>query len=170
MSYTTPPPYAAPQHAPAPKPRRRWPWVIGSSFLAFVLGLGVGAAGGSSTATTAASTPEPAPTVTVTAEPVDGGEPAGAEPKHKRKPKPAGPAPVGEGVWLVGEDIKPGTYRTTGPSDPAFPNCYWARLSGTSGEFSDVITNGNPPGPAIVTIDASDVAFETNGCKGWERQ
>lgn len=71
----------------------------------------------------------------------------------------------GSGLFLVGEDIQPGTYRGEGGS-----MCYWARLSGTSGELDDVIANGLPEGPTVVTIAESDVAFETRGCSDWVRQ
>jgi hypothetical protein len=73
----------------------------------------------------------------------------------------------GPGVHVVGTDIQPGTYRTDGPGDGQFDMCYWARLSGLSGEFDDVITNGIPEGPATVEIAESDAAFETSGCE-WE--
>lgn len=72
----------------------------------------------------------------------------------------------GSGLFLVGEDIEPGTYRGDGSGG----TCYWARLSGTSGEFDDIITNGLPQGPTVVTIAESDVAFETTGCADWVRQ
>lgn len=70
----------------------------------------------------------------------------------------------GSGVYLVGEDIKPGTYRSDGSQ------CYWARLSGTSGEFEHIIANDNVEGTAYVTIAASDVAFETSRCGEWKLQ
>lgn len=76
---------------------------------------------------------------------------------------------ITDGTWLVGEDIEPGTYRTGGPqSAGAFGNCYHARLSGTSGELDDIISNDNSQGPTVITIRESDVAFETNGCQPWE--
>lgn len=74
-----------------------------------------------------------------------------------------------DGTFLVGEEIVPGRYRTAGPTARALPNCYWARLRGTSGEFADVIANGNVKGPTTVTIAASDVAFKSNGCAGWTK-
>ena len=37
----------------------------------------------------------------------------------------------GTGLFLVGEDIQPRTYRGHGSGG----SCYWARLTGTSGEF-----------------------------------
>jgi hypothetical protein len=73
----------------------------------------------------------------------------------------------GPGVHVVGTDIQPGTYRTDGPGGGQLDLCYWARLSGLSGEFDDIITNGVPQGPATVEIAGSDAAFETSGCE-WE--
>lgn len=71
----------------------------------------------------------------------------------------------GSGIYLVGSDIQPGTYRSSTQG-----SCYWARLSGTSGEFGDIIANDNVTGQAIVTIQPSDVAFESNDCGEWQLQ
>ena len=49
----------------------------------------------------------------------------------------------GSGIYLVGDDIKPGTYRSEGS------RCYWARLSGTSGELEHIIANENVGVPPI---------------------
>lgn len=66
------------------------------------------------------------------------------------------------GTYLVGADIQSGTYRNAG-------GCYWARLSGVSGEFDDIISNGGVGGgPTVVEIAATDHAFETR-CGGWAR-
>ncbi|MEO5724801.1 MAG: hypothetical protein ABIQ39_07505 [Ilumatobacteraceae bacterium] len=70
----------------------------------------------------------------------------------------------GDGQQIVGQDIQPGVYRTEGAG--GF-NCYFQRLKGLSGEFGDIITNGNSTGPVIVEIAATDVAFDSNGCKDW---
>jgi hypothetical protein len=67
---------------------------------------------------------------------------------------------IPDGFFVVGKDIKPGTYRTTG-------SCYWARLSGFGGELDDIIANDNSSGTAIVDIARGDVGFESNGCGGW---
>jgi hypothetical protein len=64
----------------------------------------------------------------------------------------------------VGVDIAPGTYRTRGPVSR---NCYYARLSGFSGTFADIIANGNAGGPAVLTVSPTDAAFETNRCQPW---
>jgi len=68
-------------------------------------------------------------------------------------------ATIKDGISLVGVDVQPGTYK----SDSG--NCYFARLSGTSGTFDDIIANGN--GATIVTIDSSDNAFESRYCAPW---
>ena len=60
---------------------------------------------------------------------------------------------VPSGVYRVGADITTGRYQLNG-------SCYWARLSGFSGEFSDIIANDNTDGPFIVEILATDIGFE----------
>lgn len=84
---------------------------------------------------------------------------------------PAGPKTTitGNGTFLVGVDFVPGTYRTTVPASS--PNCYWERLRGLSGQFTDIIANENtePGGQAVVTIPASDKAFKTTGCGTWQK-
>ena len=68
----------------------------------------------------------------------------------------------GEGEFIVGTDIQPGTYRSDGPGD-----CYWSRVSGWSHELTDVIANDNTAGPAIVTIAATDKGFTSRRCGTW---
>jgi hypothetical protein len=67
---------------------------------------------------------------------------------------------IPDGMFIVGKDIKPGTYRTTG-------SCYWARLSGFGGELDDIIANDNTSGSGIVEIARGDTGFESSGCGGW---
>ncbi|MFA9430718.1 hypothetical protein [Egicoccus sp. AB-alg2] len=67
----------------------------------------------------------------------------------------------GNGTYRVGEDLEAGTYRSTGSS-----LCYWERLAGFSGELDDIIANGNDP-LSIVTVDAGDAGFSTQGCGDW---
>lgn len=69
---------------------------------------------------------------------------------------------ITEGTWLVGKDVQPGTYETTTVGTDALSSCYWARLSGTSGDFKEILANGNVEGHGIVTIKPTDVAFQTH--------
>ena len=64
---------------------------------------------------------------------------------------------------IVGKDIKPGTYRTR----KASAGCYWARLSGFGGSLSEVIANQNTDAPEVVTINAGDKGFTSQGCDTW---
>ena len=50
---------------------------------------------------------------------------------------------------------------------PGSDGCYWERLSGLSGEFSDVITNGSGQGQQYVQIASTDVAFSSSRCASW---
>ena len=73
-------------------------------------------------------------------------------------------APFGDGMYLVGVDIAPGTWRNAGSS-----GCYWARLSGFSHEFADIIANEYSDSQQTVTISSSDVGFESDDCGTWQR-
>ncbi|WP_431893498.1 hypothetical protein [Nonomuraea sp. bgisy101] len=93
--------------------------------------------------------------------------PPSANPTSGQQPTSGG-TPPGSGLQVVGTDIQPGTYKTDGPA-PGQPLCYWARLKGTGGDPGDVITSGMPTGPATVTIEATDKAFQSGGCGPWVR-
>ena len=73
-------------------------------------------------------------------------------------------APFGDGTYLVGVDIAPGTWRAPGGGF-----CSWQRLAGFSGELDDIIAIELPDGATIVTIAESDAGFETAGCGVWQR-
>lgn len=85
-----------------------------------------------------------------------------AEDESAPEPEPdTADAGFGNGTYRIGEDLEPGTYRSTGTS-----MCYWERLSGFSGELEDIIGNGND-GLEIVTIAESDAGFTSQGCGDW---
>ncbi len=73
------------------------------------------------------------------------------------------PVVPGDGTFRVGLDVQPGTYRSDG-SD----GCYWARLKGLSGSTNDIIANSAAPGPQVVEIAPTDVAFKSSNCASWE--
>lgn len=69
---------------------------------------------------------------------------------------------VTDGVWTVGVDVAPGTYRASAVSS----TCYWAILrSGTNGD--DIIANDLPSGgnPQVTIEEGQD--FETVRCGEW---
>ncbi|WP_147262007.1 hypothetical protein [Blastococcus sp. TF02A-26] len=71
----------------------------------------------------------------------------------------------GDGIPMVGSEVAPGTYRAQDPGEL----CYRERLSGLSGDFGDLISDGLGTADAAVTISGSDVAFSTDGCGTWAR-
>ncbi|GGO19474.1 hypothetical protein GCM10010116_39130 [Microbispora rosea subsp. aerata] len=162
--------HSASAHAPRP-PRggRRWLSYGATALVALLFGVGIGASGGTQTEAVAGPRPtvtvteeaEPAPTVTVT-------ETVASQAEPTQETEEAGPATTiaGDGQYLVGEDIKPGTYKTMG-TDGGFA-CYWARLRNATGEFSAIIANDNITGPARVTLKKGEY-FETKRCQPWKR-
>lgn len=74
------------------------------------------------------------------------------------------PALSGDGSYLVGKDVKPGTYRTTGNSD----GCYWERAKDASGDTDSLIANDNVAGASYVTIKATDKIFKSSDCNDWQ--
>lgn len=160
-----------------PHPRRRWPWVLGIA-LAFFVGVGVGgasdtsnSAGGAPVAGDSPGIPDGVPLgMPEPVAPLAPVAPVEAPPPALPEPPPGPATTIAEGVYVVGEDIEPGTYKTAGPSDRGtFGMCYWARLSDTSGDFDSIIANGSPQGPGTVTISPSDGAFDTSGCELWTK-
>lgn len=74
-------------------------------------------------------------------------------------------APIqGSGTWIVGVDIAPGTWATTGDG------CFWARLSSFNGDSDDFIDHMNINPGNVVTIEESDAGFTINGCGIWKLQ
>ena len=67
-----------------------------------------------------------------------------------------------DGMYIVGVDIKPGTYKSSGNQ-----GCYYARLSDFTGSSDSIIANNNTDNPAIVTISASDKGFQSTRCGTW---
>lgn len=159
-----------------PKKPNRWVWPVATISALFV-GVLIGAAAGGGSDSPASSSSQPTVTTTVPG-------PAGATVAGPTVTKPGptvtvtkpGPAktvtapPPGpataiseDGTYLVGTDIKPGTYRNGNEGD-----CYWERLSNTSGDFDAIIANGNG-GNQVVTVKKTDKAFHTERCGEWKK-
>jgi hypothetical protein len=150
--------------------------------VALVVGAAIGG-NGDSGGKGGSAAPAPAVTVTKTASARGGDKPEPAAtvtkkvtvtPKAPKSPKPAkkpGAATTveGDGQYLVGEDMQPGTYKTAGPDKSGLiDNCYWARTKDASGEFDAIIANANLQGQGRVTVNKGEY-FETTGCQEWTR-
>ncbi|MEH0515556.1 MULTISPECIES: hypothetical protein [unclassified Streptomyces] len=177
--WVSPPPLPQVPAGPGVPSRRRQRIKLGATAaVALFVGVGIGAGGssGSASGDTTDAKAVPGPTVTVTEAARSEADPAPevtetvtatvtAQPK---KAEPAGPATTfsGEGEYLVGEDIKPGTYKTAGPEGEF--GCYWERAKDASGEFGSIIANNNLEGPGRVTLHKGEY-FKTNRCEEWKR-
>ena len=93
---------------------------------------------------TQAPTPTPTPTLTLTPEPT-----------------PSSPLGFGPGIYQVGKDIQSGIYAGRAGTE-ILDSCSWERLSGASGEFSDIIAIDNPLGQFYVEVFDTDKYFKTS--------
>ncbi|WP_344081930.1 hypothetical protein [Luedemannella helvata] len=74
---------------------------------------------------------------------------------------------IGDGLWVVGDDIDYGTFAATVPADS--PGCTWERADSDDGSSASVIDSGiaRPGENLVVTIKKTDRVFRTNGCGTW---
>ncbi|MCG7592450.1 hypothetical protein [Mycobacterium sp. PSTR-4-N] len=98
----------------------------------------------------------------------------GAAPTAASSDVPAPIAPAGsvmstDGMYVVGSDVAPGTYKSAPTMENGYPFCTWKRLSDFSGSDESVIAIDNQPGQTFVTIAPTDLAFETQSCQPWVR-
>ncbi|MGW6551949.1 hypothetical protein ACWGBV_17050 [Streptomyces sp. NPDC055051] len=70
------------------------------------------------------------------------------------------------GMFKVGVDVAPGTYRSTGNKDAG---CYWERSKDAGHGMNGILANDNVTGTAIVKISAGDGYFKSVGCGDWTR-
>lgn len=70
------------------------------------------------------------------------------------------------GMFKVGTDIAPGTYRSTGNTDDL---CHWERVKDAEHGLDSILANDNVTGTAVVTISTNDAYFKTTGCKDWTK-
>ncbi|MFK0006924.1 hypothetical protein ACIQTZ_07715 [Paenarthrobacter sp. NPDC090520] len=77
---------------------------------------------------------------------------------------PAAAGTIVEGVWLVGEDVAPGEYKTV---NEVTDGCYWriTRPGGGSDGTMGAVTSGHP----VVKLSKGQ-RFTTHGCGTWARQ
>ncbi|MFC5722123.1 hypothetical protein ACFP1Z_18315 [Streptomyces gamaensis] len=71
----------------------------------------------------------------------------------------------GNGMYKVGVDIAPGTYRAEGNKS----GCYWERDKNALHESDSVEANDNVTGSAVVTVTSQDAYFKTQGCADWKK-
>ena len=72
----------------------------------------------------------------------------------------------GDGVYVVGKDIKAGVYHTSGSGNTGQNDCYFATLNST--DTTNIADNNNFDGAETVDV-SSAYAFEVNGPCTWVR-
>ncbi|WP_396926368.1 hypothetical protein [Mycolicibacterium sp.] len=100
---------------------------------------------------------------------------AGAIPAHA---DPLDPLP-GEGFFLVGADIAPGVYNTSGSASAwaVYINdvptqgsmCVWFTYSTPDANKEHVVATNMSIGPMNVAINSTVKAFESHNCEPWTR-
>ena len=177
-----------PPAAPAGKSSgglRRWLLPAIAALVALFIGMGIGGAGKSSgttsaapvstvtaTVTKAGAAAAPGATVTAPAVTVTAPAPAAvtvtapAAPAAPAAPPPGPGASVGDGVFVVGQDMQPGTYRV---SAAVTDGCYWAILK-TGSNGSDIVQNDLPKGgfPQVTVKAGQD--FKSERCGTWVKK
>lgn len=71
-----------------------------------------------------------------------------------------------DGVYVVGRDIKPGTWHTSGDGGQTDNECYFATLGST--DTSNILDNNNFDGPETVSLSGA-YAFQISGPCTWTR-
>jgi hypothetical protein len=146
------PPPVPPPHPPI-EPRQRHrvlPWIVGGFALLLVIGIAV---------SPRTDTP-PASAI------------VGAPPASEQMAVPAD-AGFGDGTWIVGIHITPGTYRSPGAAPGIYSFCSWATRASRTGANGNsyVISRGfakaNANEPLVVEITEAVGAFQTYGCAPW---
>lgn len=149
QGFTPPPPPPAPPKRGVPTSVKVIGWgIAGIVAIGVIANLGGGS--GTPTSRTVATESAPRPTT-----------PAPTTPA-----RPVGPqTSFGDGTWIVGADIEPGTYRSTGAQEGVFEFCSYSRLRDASSD-GDTLSWGtaNANEPIVIAIKASDGAFKSAGC------
>lgn len=74
-------------------------------------------------------------------------------------------ATIGDGTWLVGEDMAAGQWKTSGQVEAG---CYWQiSKAGTNG--NDIIANDNVSGGVARVTVKKGQEFKSDGCGDWIR-
>ena len=73
-----------------------------------------------------------------------------------------------DGEWLVGADIRPGTYATTVPVGSS--GCVWERRDSADGTARSVLESGvgDERQKLVVDIKPTDKVFQSAGCGHWQ--
>ncbi len=74
----------------------------------------------------------------------------------------------GDGVYRVGYDIAPGTYRSSAPADQ-YTSVYWERRANSLGNLNSIIDNESEPKVLEVTVLPTDAFLEVKRGGRWTK-
>lgn len=147
---------------PGRSPRKVVAGVVGAAFLLFV-GFGIGKAGEPTPNGASPIVTETAATVTKTASAVT--KTVKAPPAVETKTvSPVPKRSFDDGAWLVGRDIKAGTYTTT---KEVGGTCYWERRNPKKDGFAGIIANNNVTGGFPTVTLKTGEEFKSQDCGSW---
>lgn len=137
-----------------------WPWLVLT--VAGVVVTAVAAIVGTvASSNTTEDTPPVTPRVTVTATQFE----TKTITQTVTATPPSGPrAEFSDGLFRVGQDVQPGTYKTEGPNGGNAGGCYWSRTAASGA----VIQNGVVNEAGTITVRAGE-SIDTAGCLPWRR-
>ncbi|GAA5189788.1 hypothetical protein GCM10023346_05290 [Arthrobacter gyeryongensis] len=92
---------------------------------------------------------------------------ASREQKLSDATKQVAASQIKSGLHVVGGDVQPGTYTTTGPDGTNSVGCYYAWKTGTGSDAS-IKDNNIVKGAATVTLANGEV-FESTSCTAWTK-
>lgn len=81
--------------------------------------------------------------------------------------QPSGTIP-GDGVFQVGVEVAPGTYKSAGPV-PSGGMCSWSTHRSLGVSMDDMVDGNASSGQLYAQIPSTVAAFETVGCATWIR-
>lgn len=137
-----------------------WPWLVLTVAGVVVTAVAaiVGTVAGSDSSE---NTPPATPRITVTATQF---ETKTITQTVTATPPPGPVAEFSDGLFQVGQDVQPGTYRTQGPNGKNAGGCYWTRTAPSGA----VIQNGVVNEPGTISVKSGE-SIDSAGCLPWRR-
>ena len=156
-----------PAMPPFPGKARKWPWIVGI-VVAFLVGVGMGGSSKSAPTSTSAAAPAVAAPAAAPAAPLKAAEPAAPAQRVGDAPAAAsGPkTSFGDGTWVVGEDIEPGTYKSAGAQVGIMEFCAVSTHSGDTTDSPIIdIASANANEPIRIKATGKVKAVKASGCE-----
>jgi hypothetical protein len=131
----------------------KWPWVAGVVVLLLII---IGSTSKSAPKSNT-TTPSVATSASQAAAPTNPAPPA----------KPSGPATsFGDGTWVVGDEIQPGTYRSAGATPGLFDLCSASTHTGDAADGSIIDwKTANAGEPVRIKVSGPAKSVEAHGCE-----